>query len=194
MPAVAPEPSAIQSYTPLASRTPAPSVTPAASPTSGIKELPTLATGTYVYEVPPETGGTLSDADIRTLANLCVVEVRGYGDARDPACVSVVSTVFTRMARKHLSDGTVEGTITWDCKAGDIACQFPAYVAQGCRGIKPSACPENYPEAQTHFTIVVYEYLRLKAMTDGACTGYEYYGIKAFDYGGCRVAGEGFHQ
>lgn len=158
--------------------------------------MPTLGTGTYVYEIPsPEP---LSDADIRSLAQLCVVEVRGMGEKRDPACISVVSTVFERMERHELSDGTVQGTIAWGCHAGVTECQFPAYVVNGCAGIQPSACPQNYPDAVTHFTIVVYEYLRLRALSDGACEGYFYYGIKPFDWGGCEIASpggsEGFHD
>lgn len=174
--------------------TPSPTATDTPTPCCGlgITELPTLGTGTYVYEVP--TVEPLSDGDLRALAGLCTVEVRGAGERRDAACVSVVSTVFERMERRELSDGTVRGTIAWGCYAGARECQFPAYVANGCAGIQPSACPQSYPDAMTHFTIVIYEYLRLRALTDGACTGYFYYGIKPFDFGGCEIAGEGFHE
>lgn len=176
--------------------TPEPTDTPTATLTSSVIELPTLGTGTYVYEAP--TAAPLTDADVRALANLCTVEVRGMGDRRDPACISVVSTVLERIERRELSDGTVRGTIAWGCTAGKRECQFPAYVVNGCAGIQPSACPQNYPDSVTHFTIVVYEYLRLRALSDGACEGFFYYGIKSFDRGGCEIAGpggvEGYHN
>lgn len=183
---------------PSATVTPSPTATDTPTPCCGlgITELPTLGTGTYVYEVP--TPEPISDADLRALAGLCTVEVRGAGDKRDASCVSVVSTVFERMERGELSDGTVRGTIAWGCYAGAKECQFPAYVANGCAGIQPSACPQSYPDSVTHFTIVVYEYLRLRALTDGACQGYFYYGIKPFDRGGCEITApsgvEGFHD
>lgn len=196
LPATTSTPGATSTSTP--SPRPPATQTPTKKPTSSIVELPTLGTGTYVYEVTPETGGVITDADIRALAGLCVVEVRGLGDKRDAACASVVSTVFERMERHELSDGTVKGTITYGCAPGVMACQFPAFVAQGCKGIQPAACPDNYPETVTHFTIVVYEYLRLRALTEGGCFNYFYYGNQPFDRGGCEIAGpggiEGFHE
>lgn len=176
---------------PTASDTPTATSTPTPCCGLGITELPTLGTGTYVYEVP--TPQPLTDADIRSLANLCVVEAKTERPDRDAACVSVVSTVFARMRSGKMSDGTVFGTITWGCRADSKSCQFPSWAARGCRGIRPEVCPDNYPEIQTHFVIVIYEYTRLLAMTQGACQGFIYYGIKSFDFGGCEIAGQGFH-
>jgi hypothetical protein len=183
---------------PTVTVTPSVTATPSATMKSSIIELPTLAPGTAIYEVPPETGGALSDADIRALANLCVVEVRGQGAKRDAACVSVVSTVLTRVRSQDMSDGTVIGTIRWRCYRDTVACQFPAYVTRGCEGISPQSCPDNYPDDQVHFVIVVYEYTRLLAITRGACLDYLYYGSRPSDRGDCEIAGpngvEGFHK
>jgi len=196
LPAITSTPGGTSTLTP----SPRPSVTatPSASPTSSIVELPTLGPGTAIYEVPPETGGVITDADIRALANLCVVEVRGQGAKRDAACVSVVSTVLTRIGARDMSDGSIIGTIRWRCYRDTVACQFPAYVTRGCEGISPQSCPDNYPDDQVHFVIVVYEYTRLLAMTRGACSGYLYYGSRPSDRGDCEIAGpngvEGFHQ
>lgn len=194
-PAITSTPGGTSTLTP--SPRPSSTATPSASPTSSIVELPTLAPGTAIYEVPPETGGLLSDADIRALANLCVVEVRGQGTKRDAACVSVVSTVLTRMERHELSDGTVTGTIRWRCRPGSLTCEFPAWVVNGCDGIRAGACPADFPDDQIHFVIVVYEYTRLLALTRDACEGYIYYGSRDIDRGGCEIEGpngvEGFH-
>jgi hypothetical protein len=147
---------------------------------------------------PDTPAPSLSDHDVRYLARLCTVEVRGMGKNRDIACMSVVSTVLYRMAHHELSDGTVKGTIAWNCKAGDEGCQFPAYTVNGCDGILPQACPLSYPDTVSHFAAVVAHYLAGHGKAPGVCEGYLYYGNQPYDRGGCEIAGptgvEGWHH
>ena len=117
---------------------------------------------------------TDNQSDIDILARLCVVEVRGFGGMRDDACVSVVSTVMTRMNSGYLSNGTVRGTILWGCTA-ESCIQFPGYVVNGCAGIQPAACPWNYPDDIAHFRDVVDSYLRGRWGPGFWCSGFTYY-------------------
>lgn len=181
-----------QATTAYPTASPTPTLTPTATltPTSSIEELPTLETGTYIYEVPPE--------DIEVLARLCVVEVRGMGDRRADACVSVVSTVLTRMMSRYLSDGTVAGTIAWKCYPGTLECQFPAYSLHGCAGILPVACPWSYPDDIKYFREVVSDFVKGN-VRGNVCLGYRFYGSKRFDFTECVIEShngtvEGFHN
>lgn len=121
--------------------TPSPQPSPTATPTSSIVEVPIC--NTSICEVPDQA------EDI--LARLCVVEVRGMAEKRDAACLSIVSTVLTRMATNTYSDGTVAGTITWGCTPENGCTQFPGFVVNGCQGILPQACPWNYPDDINYF-------------------------------------------
>lgn len=122
--------------------------------------------------------------DTGHLARLCWVEVRGMGEEREAACASVVSTVLTRAAYGILSDGTIEGTITWGCGPETVACQFPAYVVHGCEVVR-EACPFDDPQGVAYFRLVVI--LTLEGTIRPACDGYVYYGIQDFDAPECRI-------
>lgn len=163
--------------TPSETRTPAQLSTPA---TQNALETATVApTSTpSIQEVTPcgayicETTDNQQDEDI--LARLCVVEVRGFAEVRDDACASVVSTVMNRMFNLYLSDGTVRGTILWNCT--ETSCmQFPGYVVNGCDGIQPVACPWSYPDDIAHFRDVVDHFLRGRWGPGFWCSGYFYY-------------------
>lgn len=103
-----------------------------------------------------------------------MIEARDMQDKRGDACLSVISTVFTRMRLKILSDGTVAGTIIWKCYQDTLACQFPAYSVNGCDGIIPQACPDYYPHDIEYFSEIVKNYLSGKR---GNCSDYLFYGM-----------------
>jgi len=132
------------------------------------------------------TASELRSTDILFLAALCVVETKNMDEARPDACRSVVSTVLTRMDQRILSDGTVAGTLTWDCKEGDIACQFPAYVVNGCGGICPEMCPYNYSQHLIYYMSIVDNYLRNPNHDPAPCTGYLFYDLR-HDGTDCKV-------
>lgn len=118
------------------------------------------------------------------LAALCWVEVRGMKPLVD-ACLSVVSTVLTRTAYRLMSDGTVDGTITRGCTKDSEWCQFPAYVWNGCEGIKPLLCPYNSPSALAIFRQVV-DWFFDRGIR-GSCDGYLMYGSRASDRPECQI-------
>lgn len=128
----------------------------------------------------------ISQNDVDILARLCWVEVRGYAEVMDDACLSVVSTVLLRMSYHIFSDGTVIGTVGWNCTKESQACQFPAYVIQvGCDGIIPALCPGNSPSQVDYFKTVVWSYFLHGK--HGSCEHYLYYGIQPFDQPECVV-------
>lgn len=129
--------------------------------------------------------------DVVYLAALCVVETKGMEERSAESCMSVVSTVLTRIEKSILSDGTVEGTITWDCNTGDLECQFPAYVVNGCNGIVAHMCPYNYPQDLIEMFDLIHLYLLQRGHTIRAkCEGYLFYGLKEFDTPECRIESE----
>lgn len=152
--------------TPYATLTDVVPAQPSATPTSGILEI--TPCGAYVCET------TDNQTDIDILARLCVVEVRGFGSTRDDACASVVSTVMARIFSGTYSDGTVRGTLLWNCTPEDCQ-QFPGYVVNGCDGILLTACPWNYPDDIEHFRDVVDHFARGRWGPGFWCSGYTYY-------------------
>jgi hypothetical protein len=125
-----------------------------------------------------------SPGEERSLAALCWVECRGMQDQRSACCSSVIDTVMTRIERNKITDGTITGTIRFQCYANTLACQFPSYVTRGCQGIN-SPCPFNDEEGMELFSMVVqlYDHGAIKP----TCSGYLYYGLKDFDKPECRV-------
>lgn len=178
---------------------PAQSETPTASVTSTAKYVTQTPTATSsIVEITP-CGAyicerTDNQSDIDMLARLCVVEVRGFGSTRDDACVSVVSTVVTRIMTMTYSDGTVRGTLLWHCDPNSCD-QFPGYVVNGCDGILPTACPWTYQADIVHFRDVVDHFLRGRWGPGFWCSGYIYYDSRpssftpdvcTFDKSGCQ--------
>lgn len=98
--------------------------------------------------------------EVEALTALCVVEAMNMEETRTAACASILSTVLERTDREVLSDGTILGTLRWNCRSDSLWCQFPAYVTYGCRGILASRCPWNYPDQMVFFRDVVIEVLR----------------------------------
>lgn len=127
--------------------------------------------------------------EAEVLANLCIIEVRDFDtETRAGACWSVIDTVLTRIASDTLTDGTIPGTITYDCYAGDEACQFPAYAVyavEGCAGLIDAACP--YYHEREWASQAVGQYWVAKELGMIPCTGYLYYGIKEHDAPECRI-------
>lgn len=117
----------------------------------------------------------ISQEDRHRLAWLGYVEARGFsGDIQRYAVLSIISTVTTRMATGILSDGTVKGTLEWNCKAGDQECQFPAWVASlSCDGILDSACPLFGQDTVIDIEWIVDLYFDQGER--GPCDGYLYY-------------------
>lgn len=109
------------------------------------------------------------------LAALCVVETKSFREKRDDACKSIVSTVLVRAIDRVLSDGTIAGTITWDCKPGDIACQFPAYVVNGCADIRADMCPYNYSQHLIYYIGIVENFIVSDRET--SCPFYPFYDL-----------------
>ena len=167
----APAPTATVAPTP-----PSPAPTPTPSPV-----VVTLITHKTVYTIYE-----LSSQDVLYLAALCVVETKNMDGVRADACRSVVSTVLARMRNRVLSDGTVAGTLTWNCKTGDIACQFPAYVVNGCETIKPNMCPYNYSSRLIDYVGIVDRYLRNQGSASASCTGYLFYDLR-HDGTDCKI-------
>lgn len=121
------------------------------------------------------------------LAALCWVEVRGFDDVVNyDACLSIVSTVLARATYHLMSDGTVEGTLTWGCTKDSEWCQFPAYVWNGCQGIVPALCPYNSPSTLELFRRAVDAFFYQGRR--GSCDGYLMYGVKSFDPPECRIS------
>lgn len=189
-----PTPEYNPTMTPTATETPQPTDTP----------TPTL-TAWAPIEVTPcgQAICVLPDQDEDVLARLCVAEVRGFGDKRRIACLSVISTVLTRMVTRLYSDGTVEGTIKWGCGPETQACAFPRYIVDGCEGIIPSACPWAYPDSIAYFQGVARDALDGEwGGTSGVCRGYLYYGSRDLDMmpDACIITSqnglekEGFHN
>ena len=138
-------------------------------------------------QIPPFT-----DYEAEILANLCIIETRDFAQPeRCFACWSVIDTVMTRVETGILSDGTIPGTITWGCNAGDMACQFPAYAVgavDGCAGLIPSACPYNHERDWAERAVATY--WRMRAVDAITCGGFLYYGIMGFDEPECRIEDE----
>lgn len=167
--------------------------TPTASPTQQSANPATCQPNsqvTIIYQA-----STLSAQDVLYLSALCVVETKSFREQRADACRSVVSTVLTRMRVQVLSDGTVSGTLTHNCNPGDLACQFPAYVVNGCKGISLSSCPYNYPKELVFYSGVVEDYLSGK--TRPSCKGFLYYDLSDIEVD-CRIEENGqyinFHE
>ena len=173
--------------------TPTPTPTPA-TPTA--TNTPTITPTSSIRFVPCEDSiCVIPDNDEDLLGRLCTVEVRGFGNMRDTACVSVISTVYARIDKGYLSDGTVQGTITWGCKPDSQTCEFPAHVWYGCEGIQLTACAWSYPQDIEHFTKLARAYIAdregLKNLV-GGCMGYLYYGSlpQTIAESECRITSE----
>ena len=128
---------------------------------------------------------TFSPEEEKALSALCWVECRGMLDQRTACCSSVIDTVMTRIKTDAITDGTVIGTIRHGCFEDTAACQFPAYVTRGCKGIT-SPCPFYDEEGLALFEAIVRLYEE-KAIAP-ICSGYIYYGLKPFDRPDCRIA------
>jgi hypothetical protein len=179
----------------------APTQTPTFTPTVRPQPTPTITPTSSIRLVPCGDGDicTIPDNDVDLLGRLCAVEVRGFGSMQDTACVSVISTVYARMAQGYLSDGTVLGTIIWGCKPDSQTCEFPAHVWFGCKGILPEACAWSYPHDIAHFTDVAQAYIDdPKGLKDlvGGCMGYTYYGSlpESIAKSECRITSESGKQ
>lgn len=135
---------------------------------------------------------TLSLQEFEALAALCVVEAMNMEETRPAACASILSTVFLRTAQEILSDGTILGTLRWNCKAGDVWCQFPAYVTYGCRGILPSRCPWNYPDQMDYFRDVVQSIIA-GYVYPGGCYDYLFYDSIPGDDRACVIQSQRGH-
>lgn len=180
--------------TPAATYTPTPSPQPSPTVTlpSSIVEVPIC--NTSICEVP--------EPDENILARLCVVEVRGFGDKRRIACLSVISTVLTRKNMHIYSDGTISGTITWGCTPENGCLQFPGFVVNGCQGITPEACPWAYPADIAFFQAVAREALNGVVGGGNGCYDFLYYGSRDMDMtpDACIITSqnglekEGFHN
>lgn len=168
---------------PMASPHPAPIVTPTATPEPRPTATPRPTVDPRPSAVPT---APFNQSDREHLARLCVVEVRSMAEKRADACLSVISTVMTRIAAGQMTDGTIAGTITRGCTPESVTCQFPAYVINGCEGIIATACPHNYPDEIAYFLRVVSRYF--DDGERGSCTGYLFYWLlKAQD---CRIESE----
>lgn len=145
------------------------------TPTPTPTRTPPLDTSTPSPSLTPEVTPILASAvEIKALSGLCWVETRGMGLKKPTACASVLSTVFTRAYKKLLSDGTILGTIRWECREDSVTCQFPAFVSFGCEGIT-HPCPFDDPKGMVEFMGYVYQYLYGKLT--GECSGYAYYNV-----------------
>lgn len=134
-----------------------------------------------------------SEDELAMLAKLCTVEVRDMAGVRDTACLSVVSTVITRLTSGIMGGISIKDTIARGCYPDTIHCPFPAHVVWGCDGIIARACADSYPLDITHFTHVVESYFEGER---GDCDGYLSYGIKSFDlHQACVIqAANGLYQ
>lgn len=172
-----------------ASTPPAPVIVVTATPLSVFKEptMPPEAT------VSPELRYEPQDSEIDALAKLCTVEIRDMAGVRDTACLSVVSTVITRLTSGIMGGDTIRDTIARGCYPDTIHCPFPAHVVWGCDGIIARACATTYPADIAHFTHVVESYFE---GARGDCDGYLSYGIKDFDlHNACVIqAANGLYQ
>lgn len=133
----------------------------------------------------------ISPQDMEWLSALCWAETRGMAEMRDEACVSVVDTVLTRVSINFLSDGTIEGTITYGCGPGVLACQFPAYSVNGCAQAQRNAhsCPYDDPDGMADFRRIIEQYLM--GILAPPCSGYVYYGSRNLDPDECVIQGGG---
>ena len=145
---------------------------------------PTQANSRTSTTPTPRPTPRIADLDRLYLARLCVVEVRDMSDVRVDACLSVISTVMARIREDVMSDGTIGGTIGWNCTRTSDWCQFPAYVlAEGCEGLLATACPHNYQSDIDYFRAVVDSYVDRGQR--GTCDGYLYYWLRAAE--DCRL-------
>jgi hypothetical protein len=136
--------------------------------------IPTTATP---FPNPPTLTPTpisVTDNEMTALSALCWVECRGMEDKRADCCASVLSTVFERARQRQMSDGTILGTLRYGCRADTVACQFPAYVANGCEGIV-SPCPFDDKKGMGHFEYIVRRYLRHSLVAP--CEKYLFYDL-----------------
>ncbi len=155
----------------LATHAPTQGATPAPRPDP--KPSPLIAPTTH----------DATQEEITYLAALCYVEVRGMRNRMASACASVVDTVYKRMTERKFSDGTVAGTLTFDCDPGDAECHFPAYVVNGCAEF--ANCPYNSPEQMRLFEAIVSAYL--SGALRPVCSGFIYYGMQPFDDNECTI-------
>lgn len=167
-----------------------PTLTPTYTPTLPSPTVTILPLPTQIMPTPGTPVGILEVtlADRASLAKLCVIEVRDLvpNSVRRDACLSIISTVITRTLNRIISDGTIAGTIGWNCTATSQTCQFPASVlGTGCDGLIPVACAYNYPNDLAFFKVVVDQYFNQAAR--GSCDGYIYYGITPLDPPECRI-------
>jgi hypothetical protein len=156
--------------TPQATFTATLAATPTARPTPTVPIVVVTPCGPGPCEVATPEG----DSDEAILARLCVVESRGFGNQRDAACLSVISTVLRRTREHRYSLGTIASTITWGCAANTQECQFPAWVVNGCEGIEPAACPWNYPIDIAYFMADARAALN-GDLSGAACPNFLYY-------------------
>lgn len=158
-------------------------------PARRLDELPVPESVVVLILQPTVSSPTISShssQEIESLAALCVVEAMNMEEARLSACASILSTVFLRTAREILSDGTILGTLRWNCGVGDVWCQFPAYVTYNCEGILPSRCPWNYPDQMEYFRVVVQNILAGLLYPEG-CYDYLFYDSLPGDDRACVI-------
>jgi hypothetical protein len=132
----------------------------------------------------PVISAQFSPSEEKSLAALCWVECRGMLDQRTACCTSVIDTVMTRIEKDKMTDGTIIGTIRYGCGPQTIACQFPAFVTRGCRGIT-HPCPFDDEEGMKLFGMIVTLYEA--GAIEPECDGYLFYGLKPFDKPDCRI-------
>jgi hypothetical protein len=154
-----------------------------------------LAESTEAIEPTATQGIQITDLEKEYLANLCVIEVRDFKDTelRKQACLSVIDTVFTRIKTGILSDGTIRGTLMWNCFEDSEWCQFPAYVVTTAEnnstcgdGLIPEACPYFYDREWAEEAVNSYIFSEIEV----TCPGYIYYGIQDFDIPECQIIDE----
>lgn len=154
----------------------APAIAPIDTPSPTNTPAPT-------YTPTPEKFSISTDEKI-ALSALCWVECRGMDEQKKSCCASVIDTVYTRIAEKKMTDGTVIGTLRYGCDADTINCQFPAYVTRGCESIK-SPCPFFDYVGMDFFETVIELYA--SGGLDIKCENYLFYGIQDFDTPECRI-------
>lgn len=161
---------------------------PTGTPTYTASATATLTPccGTDVITVTPRPSTTpvngiveVNSQEIEWLAATCWIEGRGFGDRRVDLCTSVVSTIMLRARTRQYSDGTVFGTLTYNCTPESETCAFPAWAVNGCEGIIPQVCPFYDTQGMIDFRAMANTYL--EGDYPAPCDGYLYYGSRESD-------------
>lgn len=168
---------------------PTPTETPTASPTP--------CCGTPIVTVTPyptviTTGipgiTEVSEEDVQILARLCATEIRAMRALREDACLSIIATVDKRIRLGKYSDGTIRGTVGWNCHADSQTCHYPASTIWGCEGFKPGACWWDFQDDVRWFEPTVWRYFFGER---GRCDNYLNYGSRETDMGDCVIEDNG---